>query len=911
VLQGRDVEQARIVGLLDAARSGAGGALVVRGQPGVGKSTLIADAAARAEGMTVLRTQGIESESPLAFAALQRLLRPVMGCADRVPEPQAHALRAAFGEAAGGDADRFLVFLAALSVLAEAADRQPVLAVVDDAHWLDEASTAALLFAARRVGNERVALLFGAREGDVRRFDSGDLPDLVVGGVDAAAAGRLLAERAGVAVPPGVGAALAAGTGGNPLALVELAGALPPEQLTGAAPLPARLPLTGGVERAFLDRYRRLPAAAQAVLLAAAADDSGRTEVVRAAAGELGADDEGWAAVERSGLLRVDGGSFDLRHPLVRSAVYGGATSTDRRRAHHALAAALAGGADADRRAWHLAASVDEPDESVVAELEQAAARASARGGQEAASAAWERAAELSVQPGARARRLLLSARAAWRVGRTHRAHVLADAALALAQEPAVRADVRGLLAQLEFHSGSLDRAYGMLLDAATEVAPHDPDRALQMAMLAAALGAFGARWDTAASPTDLLPGSAEETVRGRCLVGLVRGLDAVARADWPTATEFLGRAVACSGELSAEDDEDLLLNLGVAAWPLGDDETGLRLQDRLLASARENGAVVMVVHALTRRNLPELATGRWDAAGRHAAEALALADNSGQPVLAAWPSAVLAVLAAFRGSVDDVDAHTAAVDRLAAEVPLGIVSGLVTDLVHWARGLRDAHTPTAGLPHLEQIGSVTMQHLTAIDRFEAALRAGRSDLAGAWLADLTAYADGSGTPWARAAVEHGRALLADGAAAEEHFRRALDLHGSSARRPDRARTELALGSFLRRSRRRVEARTHLRAALDVFDSLGAELWAERARQELRASGETARRRDADGAPALTPSERQVADLVREGLSNRDIAGRLFVSPRTVDFHLRNVFAKLGVASRGELAVSPLFANQD
>jgi DNA-binding CsgD family transcriptional regulator len=469
---------------------------------------------------------------------------------------------------------------------------------------------------------------------------------------------------------------------------------------------------------------------------------------------------------------------------------------------------------------------------------------------------------------------------------------------------------VRGLLAQLEFHAGSLDRAYGMLLDAATDVAPHDPGRAVQLAMLAAALGAFGARWDTAASPTDLLPGTPGESVREHCLVDLTRGLDAVGRADWPAATEFLGRAVAHAGQLSPEQDEDVLLNLGVAAWPLGDDELGLRLQDRLLASARENGAVVMVVHALTRRNLPELATGRWEAAGRNATEALTLAENSGQPVLAAWPAAVLALLAAFRGATGDLDAHAAAVDRLAAEVSLGVVTGLVTDLVRWARGLRDAHTPTAGLPQLEQIESVTMRYLAAIDRFEAAVRAGRRDLADTWVEELAAYADGSGTPWAHAAVQHGRALLADGTTAEGHFRRALEFHGASPRTPDRARTELALGSFLRRSRRRVDARTHLRAALEVFDALGAELWAERARQELRASGETARRREVDDAPALTPSERQIAGLVREGLSNRDIAGRLFVSPRTVDFHLRNVFAKLGVASRGELAASAVFDSQ-
>jgi DNA-binding CsgD family transcriptional regulator len=904
VLQGRDVEQARVTALLDGARSGRGGALVLRGQPGVGKSSLIADAGARADGMTVLRTRGVESESPLAFAALHRLLRPVMDHADQLPAPQAQALRTALGEAAGGDADRFLVFLGTLSLLAEAAEHRPVLALVDDAHWLDDASAAALLFVARRVENERIAVLFGAREGDVRQFDSGDLASVVVGGIGAEAAGRLLAERAGVDVPAAVSEALVAGTGGNPLALAELADALRADQLRGAAPLPARLPLTGGVERAFLDRYRRLPAPAQAVLLAAAADDSGRVTVLRAAAAALGADDDGWAAVERSALLRVQDGAVELRHPLVRSAVYGGATSTERRRAHAALAAAMTGGADLDRRAWHLAASVDEPDETVVAELEQAAERATARGGQEAASAAWERAAELSVQPDARARRLFRAAQAAWRVGRTARAHVLA--ASALTDEPALRADVRGLQAHLEFHGGSLDRAYAMLLDAAADVVPHDPRRALQLTMLAAALGAVGARWDTAVSPTDLLPDAVGQSARERCLVDLARGLDAVARQDWRRGAEFLRRALGLAGELSTAHDEDVLLNLGVAAGYLGDDDAALRLQDRLLAHARENGALVMVVHALTRRNWPELATGQWDAAGRGATEALTLAENSGQPVLAAWPTAVLALLAAFRGDAAAADELAAAVDRIASGVSLGIVTEFVLDMVRWARGARDAHTPTAGLPQLEQIGSLVVRHIAAVDRIDAAVRAGRPELAGAWIEEVAAVAQGYDAPWAHAVVEHGRALLAEGEAAEGHFGRALEFHASSPRTPDRARTELAFGSFLRRNRRRVEAREHLRAALETFESLGAEFWAERARQELRASGETARRRDTGDAPALTPSERQIAALVREGLSNRDVAARLFVSPRTVDFHLRNVFSKLGVASRTELVALAL-----
>jgi DNA-binding NarL/FixJ family response regulator len=910
VLQGRDVERARVSALLDDARAGRGGSLVLRGLPGVGKSALLADAEdrARTAGMTVLLTRGVESESPLPFAALQRLLRPVMDCVAGLPQPQARALRAAFGEGEteGGSGDRFLVYLAALSVLAEAGDRAPVLAVVDDAHWLDDASAAALLFVARRLQAEDAGLLFAARTGDVRTFEVGDLPVVDVGGIDRDAAGALLSDRAGVAVPATVRDTLLAGTGGNPLALVELAAALSVEQLAGTAPLPARLPLTEGVERAFLDRYRRLSPAAQTCVLVAAADDSGRAVTVLRAAEALGAGETGLEEAERSGLLGVRNGACELRHPLVRSAVYDAATSTERRRVHRALAAVLTD-VDEDRRAWHLAASVDAPDAAVVEELEHAAERALVRGGHEAAAAAFERAAELASDAAVRARLLHRAAVSSWLSARPARARSLADAALALDPEPVQRADVRLLLAHLEFHQGSLDAAHGMLLAAAADVRPHDRGRTADLAMLAAALGAFGARSAGPLGPIDLLPDfGPDASVRERCLDDLIRGLDAVARADWHEATPPLRHAVALADELAMDRDEDLLLNVGLAAWPLGDDESALRLQDRLLAHARDTGAIVMIVHALTRRSISELATGRWTAAAGGANEALALAENSGQPVLAAWPAATLAVLAVFGGDAGAAEEHLATVERIAGTHSLGVVTDVVLDLARWARGVREAREPSAGLGHLERISSIPVRHLAALDRIEAAVNAGRPDAARAWVAELATYADGTGAVWAAAVVEHGRALLATGEAAEEHFRRALDAHAASLWRPARARTLLAYGAHLRRSRRRVEARTHLRAALEAFEDLGAEVWAERARQELRASGETARRRDTTDAPVLTPSERQVAGLVREGLSNRDIAGRLFVSPRTVDFHLRNVFVKVGVSSRTELAARRL-----
>jgi DNA-binding CsgD family transcriptional regulator len=905
VLHGREREAHAISTLLDEAWAGRGGALVLHGQPGSGKSALLADAVARAEGMTVVRTSGIESESPLAFAALQRLLRPVRGCVDRLPDPQARALRAAFGEAEGGGNDRFVVFLAVLSALAEASEQAPVLAVVDDAHWLDDASAAALLFVARRLHAERVALLFAARDGDVRTFDSGDLPALALSGLGADAAHQLLSGRSGVDVPAEVRDALLTSTGGNPLALVELTDALTPGHLSGRTPLPSRLPLTEGVERAFLDRYRRLPPAAQTVLRVAAADDSGHVLTIRAAAARLGVDEDALDAAEHSGLLRVRDTAVELRHPLVRSAVYGAATSIERRRAHRALAEALTGSGDADRRAWHLAASVGEPDDAVVVELDRAAERARQRGGHEAASAAWERAAELSAAGNDQALRLYRASRSAWLAAQPARSRALADAALPVAVEPGLRADIVRLRARIEWNTGSLDAGYRLVLQGAAEVVPLDAQRAREMAMFAAALAAFGARPSLDVDPARLVtPPQSTAPVRERCFSDLLLGLHAVAADDWPRATPLLRSAFDLARQLE-EDDQDLLPNLGIAALHLGDDGAALRFHDALLARARSTGAIVMILYALTRRSFTELAVGRWTSAGAGAAEALPLAAGTGQRGLAALPTAVLALLAALRGEAT-ADDRIAEAERLAAAHPTGILTQLVADLVSWAKGVREAANAVHALHHLQQIAHPMMRRLAALDRLDGAARAGRADLTTQWCAELESFAAATDAPWAHAAAEHGRALLTDGEQAEKHFASALAAHERSGHLPDAARTQLAFGEFLRRARRRVDAREHLRAALQTFEDLGAQPLAERARQELRASGETARRRDVSAVADLTAQELQVARLVRTGLSNRDVAAQLFLSPRTIDFHLRNVFTKLGVTSRTELAAHPL-----
>ncbi|MEU1466226.1 AAA family ATPase [Streptomyces sp. NPDC005727] len=902
MLAGRDTERAAIAALLDATRRGSGGAMVVRGVAGAGKSTLLADAVAAASDMTVLRTSGVESESPLAFAALQRLLWPLRAGLDRLPAPQQAALRAALGEAEG-TGDRFLAFLGTLSLLAEAAEESPLLAVVDDAHWLDDASAAALLFVARRLQAERVALVFAARDGDARRFDAGDLPDVVLSGVTGAVADALLSARADGAVDPAVRDELVAGTGGNPLALVELAGALTAEQLAGRAPLPTPLPLTGGVERAFLDRHRHLPESAQRFLLVTVTDDTGRLAVVRDAADRLGAGDDALDAIERAGLLRVDGDAVDVYHPLVRSAVYQAATSAQRRAAHRALADAP--DIDADRRAWHLAAAADRPDETVVAALDAVAERAAGRGGHEAAAAAWTRAAELTVGSEDRGRRLYLAAASAWLGAHPSRAAALATAAASHVTEPRLRAQLLTLRGQVEWNTRSLNDGYDLVLQAAQVAAGVDGAMAQQLAMLAASLSAFGAHSPRLVDPATLVPAPAPDApARARAADALLHGFFAAARRDWATTAESFRQAFALT-DADPADDHVLQPNLGVAAVLIDDDERGLRLHEQQLTAARRAGALTMVEHALTRGFHSQIATGAWGKAAGAATEALPLAASTGHPGLTALPTAELALVAALRGD-DAADRHLTEVAEIRQAHPLGITDSLVVDLTHWTRGLRAAAQPATALHHLKQIHGPGLRRMAALDLFDAAVRSAQPGIIRAWAEELTAFAEGTGASAATAVVEHSRALLADGDEAEKHFTQALAAHADSPRLPDRARTELAFGEYLRRSRRRVDAREHLRTALALFEELGAAPWAERAAQELRASGETARRRNVSTTTGLTAQERQVAALVRQGLSNRDAATQLFVSPRTVDFHLRNVFSKLGVASRAELTALPL-----
>ncbi len=903
MLQGREPELARVARLLADASEGHGGALVLHGQPGVGKSALLAEVRSRATGAQVLSTQGIESESPLAFAALQRLLQPVLDRAGELPEVQAVAVRAAFGQTAeGGGGDRFLVFLGVLGLLSAAADETPVLCLVDDAHWLDDASAAALQFVARRLERERVAVVFAARADDVRRFDHTGLPVLDVAGLDDAAARALLA-RAGADVAPAVAARLVRQSGGNPLALLELPGALTPAQLTGAEPLPSNLPLTEELEAAFADRYRQLGPDARTLVLVAAADGSTRLPVVRVAAGELGAE-TGSAVLdeaERSGLLTVAAGRLEFRHPLVRSAVYQAATSATRSEVHRALAAALTAPDDAERRAWHLAEGTAGPDDVVAAALDDAAGRALRRGGYEAASAAFERAAGLTVEDDARARRLLAAASTAWLGGELGRAGPLATEGRRRTTDPLLAADLDRLRGRVEFHLHSVPSAVRLWTRAARDVAGTDPARALEIAVLASAASTFAPPADR----TDLDPAEIPVTAgpgltdRHRCLAALLVGFHELLGGRLAAAATPFRAAFDAVPDVS---DIDLGNALGIAAFHLGDDEAFARTFGSLLGHAREDAAYGVVQFALSRLALAPFCAGRIDDAISHATEARQLAADSGQPGLTAMPLAELALYAAVRGD-DRFDAHVAELDEVLAAHRVGVLGVLVSDARRWALGERElvAGRYAEAVHHLEQMVTPPLVHLAGCARLEAAVRADRLDLARAWWHELDGFAAAVDTPQARAAAAYGAALLADGDP-DEHFEAALAHHARAERPLEAARTRLAYGESLRRRRQRVAARVHLREAVAAFDDLGVAPWAERARQELRASGETARRRDDAPVAELTPQERQVATYVAAGLSNKDVAAQLFLSPRTIDFHLRNVFAKLGVSSRAELS---------
>jgi DNA-binding CsgD family transcriptional regulator len=900
VLVGRDLERARMAELVERARHGSAGCVVLRGEPGVGKSALLEELVTLAAAAQVLRSQGLEAEAPLAFAALHRLLRPLARLRDQLPAPQARALRVAFGEEEGPSVEPFLVAIATLSLMTAAAEESLVVCVVDDAHWLDPATADALLFCARRVDADRVVMVFAVREGAARPFRADGLDELVLTGLDPEAARALLDERLGAAPTDEVVRRLVAETRGNPLALLELPTELSATQLQGTSPLPAQLRLTDRVEQVFLDRSRQLPPSVQLLLLVVAAEDAGDLALVRRAAADLGADEHDLEAATASGLLVIEGPVVRVRHPLVRSAIYQAATDSQRRRAHLALAEALSGRGDPDRETWHRAAAADGPDPAVVEALTDIGTRAERRGAYAAAWAAYERAAALTSSAPHRPALNLAAARNAWACGQVGPSRDLLARASAEAADPLVLADLARLRGRIEVNIGSATDAHRIFTEAAAAVADTDPRRALEMAAAAAIMVTYGADSGATLDPNALLADDADDSPRATCLRQMLLAMARAAASDWSGAVTAFDGAVR-AGE--AVSDLDVLGNLGNAALQLGDDAAQQHFYTLGLSRAREAGAVMAVVYALQRLCFGHLVAGEWSALRSCADEALALAQGVGPRALTAPPLAWLALLAALQGRPEYDDRLREAEDVATAH-PLGILTDPVHDLIRWAKGTQAAgasDTFTA-LHHLRHLRVPAIARMAAVDRFDAAVRADEPALARGWVDELAAYAVPTARPWALAAVAHGRATTAVPGEVEARFEKALTHHARSGRRVDEARTQLAYGEWLRRSQRRVDARLHLRQALATFEDVHADPLVARATQELRASGETARKRDPSTALELTPMELKIAQLVASGLSNKDVAAQCWVSPRTVAFHLRNVFAKAQITSRGELA---------
>ena len=910
MLYGRDAERDRIGALLEDARASRSGALVLLGDPGIGKTAVLEDTRDRAADMHVLSARGVESESELPFAALHQLLRPALDHIDRLPGPQAEALRGALGLAEGSGQQRFLVFAGCLSLLSELAERRPVLCLVDDAHWLDAGSSDALQFVARRLDAEGIVMLFAARDGEVHAFDAADLPTLRLAGLDADASATLLSRGLGVDAAPSVRQRLVEQTRGNALALLEMPTVLSEAQLAGDSPLPEALPMTTQVESVFLERVRRLPDETQRLLLVAAADDAENVALVTRAAAALGVGPDELGAAEEAGLLSVHGNRLEFRHPLVRSAVYEGATSNDRRAAHRALAEALVGNEEhADRRAWHLAASALDADDSVVAALDEAATRAEERTAHLAAARALERAAELSSDDGERGRRLAQAARAASLAAADDLATAFARQARPLVGTPLLRAETARAIAMAHIRRGRPIDALPHLLEASSEAATESIDQALELLMYALWSANEGgdveAQLDIARRAAAIAP--EDGTGWSAFVVVFLEGVAAMVAGDSARGIPLVEQAIELAE--AAGPERSAYFAMAGAFW-LGDDVRGQALGERSASLSRASGAIGQLAATQGVRSSYYFMAQRFDDAAVAAREAVELSREVGSENLVLIPFGVMASIAAVRGQDEDAERLAASVLEVAVPRGLGLRSATALRalaLLDMARGRW-----SEALDRCEEIedvgpgrGSAVLALLTMPDRVEAAVRAGTPERALPALAAYEVWVGRSKPPWAFPCLASCRAQLAEGAEATEHFEEALSLAGD-AHPFDLARIQLRYGEHLRRERRRVDAREQLRAAVEGFERLKTEPWAERARAELRATGETARKRDPTSVDQLTPQELQIARFVAEGLTNKEVAAQLFLSPRTIDAHLRNVFSKLGITSRTQLARLPI-----
>ena len=894
MLHGRREEREALGRMLEAVRGGQSRVLVVSGEPGVGKTALLESAIGSASGFRVMRAVGVESEMELAFAALQQLCAPLMDRLDRLPAPQRDALGVAFGLRSGEAPDRFLVGLAVLSLLSEAAGERPLVCLVDDAQWLDLASAQAIAFVARRLLAESVALVLATREPSEQLTG---FQELVVEGLRNGDARALLGSAIRVPMDERVRERIIAETRGNPLALLELPRGLTPGELAGGFGLLDASGLSGRIEESFRRRLAGLPAETQRLLLVAAAEPVGDPVLVWRAADRLGVRVQ--AVAETDGLLTI-GASVTFRHPLVRSAVYRAASPEDRQAVHRALADATDPEVDPDRRAWHLAQATAGFDEEVASELERSASRAQARGGLSAAAAFLERATTLTLDPARRAERALAAAQAKYHAGALDVALGLAAIADSgpLTEFQCAQVDV--LRAQIAFALNRGRDAPPLLLKAAKQLESLDARLARETYLDALTAAVLAHRLATGVGLLQVADAvRAAPSVRpARASDLLLDGWVLLITEGYQAGTPLLKRALRAFRSKSVPREEEIrwLWLACHTAYELWDDETWRLFSERLVELAREAGALAALPIALDALSSSILFAGDLPRAALLVEEGQAITEVTGSQPTAYGP----VLLAAFQGCEDRATALIASSSQEVARRGEGM--GLT--VIQWASAIlhnglgryqdaltaarqasEDPHDPPRSLPEL----------------IEAATRCGVPEEAADALERLSNTTQVSGTDWGLGTEAYSRALLSDGDAAERLYRESIERLGRTGVRISLARAHLLYGEWLRRERRRLDAREQLRHAHTLFTEFGMEAFAERARVELVATGEHAHKRTVETRTDLTAQEAQIARLAADDATNPEIAAQLFISPSTVDYHLRKAFRKLGVKSRRQL----------
>jgi DNA-binding CsgD family transcriptional regulator len=899
VLRGRATEVGRLDELLKAARAGQSGALVIRGEAGIGKTALLGHVASCSEGALVLHAEGVEADMELPFAVLHQLCAPLLEALDRLPTPQRDALQTAFGLSSGSRPDRFLVGLAVLTLFSDAAETQPLVCLVDDAQWLDRSSAQVLSFVARRLGVEGVLMLFGERDSN-RPGELTGLPDVRLQRLSYADARELLESGNLGVLDERVRDRIIAETRGNPLALLELPRALSPAGLAGGFAVSDGPPLEGRIEASFRRRVEQLPEETQRLLLLGAAEPLGDPTLLWQAAAELGLRTEAAAPAEAADLIAL-GTRVTFRHPLLRSAIYRAAPSEQRRAAHRALADATQPELDPDRRAWHRAHATLAPDEEVAAELEHSAERARGRGGLAAAAAFLERAAELTPDPRRRAQRALGAARRKRLAGLTEVASTL----LATAEqgplndlERALSLRLRGQIAE---DMGRCDETSSLLLDSARRLEPLDIGRAretyLEALFLASNAGRFGggvaapARIARAAPPP---PGHPDTTDL------LLDGLAVLFTEGHAAAAPLLKRALASSRDDRGRD-EHAMRGMRIAARvaaELFDELTWDALATRHAQIAREDG--VLSVLPVTLNYLAALRIYQGDLEA--AAILLDESDSISRAATGAPGDVMRLLLAAYRGDETQTSRLCEILDAVAAARREGLIltvceyatAILQNSLGQYERAVDAAQRATA----LEEL---SLSPLALPELVEAAARSGQTGVAANAFERLAERTRAAVTDFAHGMEARSRALVSEGAVAEAAYRDAIDAFGKTSLRMFLARAQLLYGEWLRRANRRTDARVQLGAAHEFFTRVGADGFAGRAARELLATGSTPRKRRDETRANLTAQEAQIATLARDGHTNPEIGAQLFLSPRTVEWHLRNVFMKLGIRSRRDL----------